>query len=150
MFSHQVELSAATLTLLCLLVHGKYYVEVQVFNYSNPSGKCRDCQLPGYVHEWSTSCCDDAEDFGACSGSQRCDSYFTYCLRPFGSEGKGCAHKENWTSTVNENDRGIHFSRKTVLGLENPLKLPGLTNGDRSMDQVCYDIIDNFLFETLY
>ena len=131
MFSHQVELSAATLTLLCLLVHGRYYVEVQVFNYSNPSGRCRDCQLSSY--EWIASCCDDTEDFDVCSGSQRCDSYFTYCLRPFGSEGKGCEDKENRTSTINEDDQWMNFSRKTVLGLENPLKLPGLTNGDRSM-----------------
>ena len=108
-------------------------MEVQVFNYSNPTGKCRDCRLPGYAHLWSTSCCDDTENFDACNGSQRCDSYFTYCLRPFGSEGNGCADKENWTSTVNEDDQWMNFSQKTVLGLENPLKLPGLTNGDRSM-----------------
>ena len=34
-----------------MIVHGNYYVEIEVLNYTNPTGQCRDCQLLGY--EWS-------------------------------------------------------------------------------------------------
>ena len=99
---------------------------MKVLNYTNPTGRCRDCQQNGF--EWSSSCCDDFEQFDDCSGSLLCDSYFTYCLKPFGSEERGCDNKQNWTSTVNEDDGWVNFTQETVLGLENPIKLLGLMN----------------------
>ena len=120
---------------MCQLVHCKYYVEVKVLNYSNPSGRCRDCEVVRGKY-WTATCCDDHEWGDVCGGNLLCDSYFTYCLRPFGSKERGCGSVQNWTSTVNENDGWVNFTEDTVLGLSNPLKLPGLMNEDTNGSMV--------------
>ena len=112
-------------------MNGDYNVEVKVFSYYNPTGRCRVC--PRENGNGTRSCCDDFDHFGTCDGSRRCDSYFIYCLRPFGMTGGDCTGFTQRRSTANENDESTDFStRSTVLGLENPLILPGLTTGYNS------------------
>ena len=51
--------------------------------------------------------CCDSFDTGSCSGGKRCDSYFTYCLRPFGESQlttSRCSSAQILTSSTNQND----------------------------------------------
>ena len=109
-----------------VLVEGRYLMEVRLNGYTNPTGKCgygEHCQTntPGEL-----SCCDSSDT--TCSGGERCDSYFVYCLRPLGEVGLGCyANETRAISRSNENDESnIDFSLSTVLGLSNPQNLSGL------------------------
>ena len=112
-------------------VNGDYNVEVKIFSYDNPTGRCRVC--PRENGNGSRSCCDDFNHFGSCNGGDRCDSYFIFCLRPFGMTGPGCTGFTQMMSTVNTDDRSTDFSESSeVLGLDNPLLLPGLTTGYNS------------------
>ena len=63
-----------------------------------------------------------------CMGQERCDSYFLYCLRPFGTVVFGCLNNEiRAISAPNEDDGpGIDFSLSKVLDLSNPQNFPGL------------------------
>ena len=111
-----------------MVIEGRYLVEVRLNGYSNPTGKCGgygpDCQTgtPGVLH-----CCDGS-DTTLCSGYERCDSYFYYCLRPLGEDRSGCLDNETRAiSQSNEDDKSnIDFSLSTVLGLSNPQSLSGL------------------------
>ena len=95
------------------LVKGEYILEVRTHSFSNPDSLLAD-----------GSCCDLAGD-GLCAVSG-CDNYFYYCLRSLGSgTGPGC--RGGRTSMVGYNDRPLNFSQPIVLGLFNPLPLPGLT-----------------------
>ena len=109
---------------VCVLVDGLYQLEVTVFGYNNPTGRCQDC-----IEEDDDirGCCDDFENT-RCSGSELCDSFFTYCLRTIGSTGRGCSYFGNQISGVNSDDGPLNFSQSTVLGLTNPIILQGLTN----------------------
>ena len=110
---------------LVQVCEGLYLVEVKVFGYDNPTGTCqafRDSNGPG-----KHGCCDNPNGESPCNGRQ-CDSYFTYCLRPLGSEGDGCSNYVSKMSGINWNDGFINFNESPVLGLENPLLLPGLTD----------------------
>ena len=76
--------------------------------------------------------CCDRHNTTECSDFL-CDTYFDYCLRPLGSKEEGaggCSYSGYVVSTSNRNDGFVNFSRSTVtvLGLDNPLILPGLTN----------------------
>ena len=73
---------------------------------------------------------DSSTNFGSCDGSGLCDIYFTYCLRPFGSTGSGCSKYTNVTSSVENDLSFFSFPQQdmNVLGLSNPLLLPGLTD----------------------
>ena len=64
------------------------------------------------------------------NGNRRCDTFFTYCLRPLNTTGFDCGSSSGSEiqSGVNENDAAVNFSQSTVLGLSNPINLPGLTN----------------------
>lgn len=109
---------------VCVLVDGLYQLEVTVFGYNNPTGRCQDCPL----HDDTRACCDRFQTT-ECEGSDLCDSFFVYCLRTIGSTGRGCSYFGNQTSNFNRNDDGsINFSQNTVLGLENPIILQGLTD----------------------
>ena len=108
-------------------VNGDYNVEVKIFSYDNPTGRCRSCRREN--GDGIRSCCDDFSHFDSCSGDRRCDSYFIYCLRPFGMTRPSCSGFTQKMSTVNIDDRSINFSRNKVLGLNNPLILSGLTTG---------------------
>ena len=110
-----------------MVVEGRYFVQVRLNGYSNPTGKCGhgpDCQTgtPGVFH-----CCDGS-DTTLCSGAERCDSYFHYCLKPLGDVEFTCRPGEfRIISQANEDDESnIDFSLSTVLGLSNPQNLSGL------------------------
>ena len=104
------------------VVEGLYQLEVTVFGYNNPTGRCQGC-----VHDDTRGCCDDFRRT-SCSDSELCDSYFIYCLQEKGSTESGCSHIGNQRSTHNINDGPLNFSQSMVLGLENPIILQGLTN----------------------
>ena len=107
---------------MCALVDGLYQIEVTVFGYDNPTGRCQEC-----LEEGVRGCCDNFEST-SCSGSSLCDSFFIYCLRAVGSTGRGCSYFGNRISNVNVDDGSLNFSQSTVLGLENPTVLQGLTD----------------------
>ena len=109
-----------------MVVEGRYLVEVRLNGYSNPTGKCGhvedDCQTdtPGEFY-----CCDSYQT--ECSGRERCDSYFHYCLRPLGEIRMGClANETRADSSINRDDGPIDFSHSRVLGLDNPQNFSGL------------------------
>ena len=116
---HAILLTVILNDQVCVLVEGLYQLEVTVFGYNNPNGRCQNCgDLRG--------CCDEF-DITSCFGSDRCDSFFTYCLRTIGSTGRGCSYSGNQRSDRNTDDRPLDFSQNMVLGLENPIILQGLT-----------------------
>ena len=101
-------------------------VELTLFDYDNPTGTCYDPQRC-VRNDGQHRCCDDSRASG-CTGSDRCDSYFIYCLRPLGSERQGCSGYEERISSRNQDDNTpIDVTQNTVLGLENPLILRGIT-----------------------
>ena len=114
---------------VCVLVQGGYLVQVRLNGYSNPTGKCGHSDNC-YTSSGDQTYCCDSFDTDNCSGDEMCDSYFTYCLRPFGSvqlTPPRCSTDEyRGISTVNRDDRSLNFSQSTVLGLSNPQMLSGL------------------------
>ena len=100
-------------------------MEVRLFGYDNPTQICQDCRTGG---QFANPGCCDLHDIIDCNGSNRCDSYFIYCLRTVGSSGRNCSYFGNRISDFNENDEPINFNQSLVLGLENPLQLLGLTD----------------------
>lgn len=116
---------------MCVLVEGLYQLEVTVFGYNNPTGRCQDCRGGDDDDDDDNGnfrgCCDNFES-SSCSGSSLCDSYFVYCLRTMGSTGRGCSYFGNRISNVNGDDSPLNFSQSMVLGLENPIVLQGLTS----------------------
>ena len=113
---------------VCVVIEGRYLVEVRLNGYTNPTGKRRKSGT-------RTRCCDNFNATATvCSGSDLCDSYFIYCLRPFGdarqSPGpEGCSNETieyRSTSLFNPDDGHLNFSQSTVLGLDNPQVFPGL------------------------
>ena len=97
------------------LVKGEYIVEVRTHNFSNPGSLLAD-----------GSCCDSNMITGSCV-VPGCDNYFYYCLRALGSVTIPLGCRGGRTSMVGYNDRPLNFSQPVVLGLPNPLPLPGLT-----------------------
>ena len=114
---------------VCVLVQGRHLLEVRLNGYENRDGKCIDC--PRDQSDTIHSCCDDFRRFSDCDGNRQCDSYFIFCLRPFGSRRViyDCQTFYNDTkmTSVNRDDGPIDFTNEVVLGLENPFLLPGLT-----------------------
>ena len=103
-------------------------MEVTLVRYdNNPSGRCQGCPINT---EGDRSCCDDPNRFsGNCDGNRRCDPYFTFCLRPLSSRGRGCSNYRNATSSSRNDKTTIDFKKDDdELGLPNPLHLPGLTD----------------------
>ena len=100
-------------------------MEVRLFGYDNPTQRCQDCHAGGQLA--NPGCCDNF-DRTVCMGFDRCDSYFIYCLRAIGSTGRNCSYFGTKVSSANTNDGPIDFSQSSVLGLENPLQLQGLTD----------------------
>ena len=125
-----------------MLVEGHYLVEVRLNGYSNPTGKCHDernCRIMSDPPS-ETYCCDGCGTI-QCSGGESSDSYFIYCLRPFGDvrqPPEGCSKPSNEhrsISSVNTDDRPLNFSHSTVLGLNNPQILSGLEGPYEVSDQ---------------
>ena len=102
------------------VVNGRYLVNVTLVGYTNPNQRCADCG--------SNRCCDTNFDSNNCFRGRRCDTFFFFCLRPFGSTGTGCSYNGDLTSEVNEDDAAINFNQMKFLGLDNPLTLEGLTD----------------------
>ena len=100
-------------------------MEVRLNGYTNPTGRCRDCNSMTEL-----TCCDRFRGgTSACTDEERCDSYFFYCLRPFGEVrlNPGCFSNETRNvSVANTDDGPLNFSQSTVLGLNNPQVLSGL------------------------
>ena len=100
------------------LIEGLYILQVQLLDYNNPTQQA--------VVSGQFACCD------GCIGTfrRRCDTFFIFCLRPLDTTGLGCGSSSGSEiqSGVNVNDADIDYSGSTVLGLNNPLNLPGLTN----------------------
>ena len=113
------------LTDVCILVEGLYQLEVTVFDYNNPTGRCQECNSP--FLDGILGCCDNLGST-SCAGRDLCDSSFTYCLRTIGSTGRGCSYFGIRKSDSNTDDRPLDFSQSRVLGLENSVILQGLTN----------------------
>ena len=122
-----------------MLVEGRYIVEVRMNGYSNPTGKCNCFR---HTQNGRQQICCDSLNINECMGQERCDSYFLYCLRPFGTVVFGCLNNETRAiSAPNEDDGpGIDFSLSRVLGLSNPQNFPGL--GDAY--EVSYFILYSF------
>ena len=103
------------------MANGRYQLEMRLSRYNNPTRTCQDCPRG--------TCCDDFGRNGNCDSDRECDVYFIYCLRPLGSTGMDCFNYRNITaSEVRRDTTFINFNQdSTVLGLPNPLRLPGLT-----------------------
>lgn len=118
------------------MVEAKYLVEVSVFGYNNPTGRCQGCLLNG-----ERGCCDQFNTM-SCDGELQCDSFFTYCLG--NAEEGGCAAgAQRRISDANIDDEVIDFNQSIVLGLDNPLTLEGVTDRYRVSDyevQACINL----------
>ena len=112
------------------LVEGLYIVQAQIHSYTNPNQRrVTGCStILGVILRCSSTCCDNGD--GACtSGGRRCDTFFLFCLRPFGTEiGCDSNHDIVMQSNNTNNDGSIDFSQGTFLGLSNPLVFQGLNN----------------------
>ena len=112
-----------------MLVEGRYLVEVRLNGYTNPTGSCQDCKRSSGL-----TCCDTGRVTSDCRGGRQCDSYFIYCLRPFGDVRQPpvgyfrSSNKYRNISSVNMDDGPLDFSQNTVLGLNNPQILSGLAD----------------------
>jgi hypothetical protein len=126
-------------TQVCVLVEGRYFVEVRLNGYTNPSGKCNNCFNTQNRQQF---CCDNRDNTNECTVTwERCDSYFIYCLRPLGTVSDlGCLDNKTITmSHINVDDGpDIDFSQSRVLGLSNPQSFSGL--GD------AYEVSYSYLF----
>ena len=127
---------------ICEHVQGLYLLEVGLNGYANPDGKCIAC--PRGMN--TNSCCDDFGRFKNCNHPDRaCDSYYIFCLRTFGTERERYNCQKNYKGTrvtsINVNDAPLDYTNKTVLGLENPFLLPGLTEDYKVSSSVSSIII---------
>ena len=117
-------------------------MDVRLFGYNNPTGRCQACAInDDGLHR----CCDSQSTFSICNGNRLCDSFFIYCLRPLNTSSiaeEGCSGFESMTSNVNRNDGPVDFENPTVLGLPNPLLLPGLTEIYMVSEYLCQDGVD--------
>ena len=117
MYLHQLLFSIQ----LVASVSGDYLVEVRVQSYNNPTNGCED---------FNGGCCDSS-DAATCDGQLRCDNQFFYCLRFLNTQAtsRGCQrYNTPLRSNINIDGRRIDFTQPTVLGLPNPIRLPGRTN----------------------
>ena len=109
------------------LVEGLYTLQAQLLGYDNPNQlRFNGCNNGGCF----TECCDGT---GTCTnGFRRCDTFFIFCLRPFGSGNPlscGSSSGSEMQSNVSiDADATFDFSQSTFLGLSNPLVFQGLTN----------------------
>ena len=114
-----------------MLIEGRYIVEVRLNGYTNPSGKCNSDNDGCFTRNGRQTCCD-SDDTNTCTGRERCDSYFVYCLIPLrlGEVDNyilGCFDDDVKTvSRSNRNDGYVDFSQSKVLGLSNPQNFSGL------------------------
>ena len=110
-------------------------MQIRVNGYSNPTGLCHQVDqvcnnlTQRQIIGDNPRCCDaECLATNCATREDKSDSYFVYCLRPFGEHRQdGCFENETrTTSNVNEDDGLIDFSQSIVLGLDNPQNLSGL------------------------
>ena len=107
---------------LLSFANGGYELRVQLLGYENPSQGCSEADC-------GDTCCDFNSETPDCSNNSRCDTMFFYCLRALGSTEDGCsAYNGTRESSRNRNDGELDFNQTRLLGLENPLRLVGLTS----------------------
>ncbi len=111
--------------LVCAVVCD-YELRVRVHSYLNADSRCAVCtrSLVNPIY----SCCDNQTNTGVCSGDERCDTFFQYCLRPLGATGIGCP----FNGTANTNFFSFNTDilldiGDTVLGTDNPFLYFGVT-----------------------
>ncbi len=106
---------------------GSYLVQLTVDSYANPSNKCAECSANNPL-TGPYGCCDGFDSLRSCSEPERCDNYFRYCLRQYGTaaETLDCTLGGEITSNFPEErnfNRDTDFSSSRVLGLDNPITL---------------------------
>ena len=115
-------------------MHGDYVIIVRIYDYSNPSNTG--------VDRGPDNCCDDTRQSGVCSSLRRCDNRFTFCVKTLGDSADGtssCMSEVLMTSVTNFNDAPIDFTGSTWLGLDNPLRLNGISIAWQVMQAVSYN-----------
>ena len=112
-----------------LHTEGLYLAQIRVRSYSNPNNLCAECSFD-HPFQSPFGCCDKFEETSFCTGTDRCDNYFTYCLREFGTiaASRDCTPDTTQRSDSQNSGGEIDFSQAQVLGLENPLQFSGITN----------------------
>ena len=121
---------------MCVLTQGQYVIEIGFFGYNNPTGRCAECPIP--AGQTLRSCCDDFVST-TCTDAARCDSFFYFCLRALGDRRttNGCTYPGSNVTFANTDDASLSSTTiRSVLGLDNPFQLPGLTTDYN----VCYNI----------
>ncbi len=104
---------------LIVLVSADYVVQVEMVSFHHPSKTLSDGQ-----------CCDSSRREPSCTGVERCDTFFIYCLVPHASTATQCPSNEPGFTAVSDhivNGTDIDFSEPTVLGLSNPFNLTGIS-----------------------
>jgi hypothetical protein len=101
---------------------------VRLHSYET-DGKCATCnsfQQPG--------CCDDFDNTRTCTGTEKCDNTFFYCLRPKGTvephntdPSRRCEEGDRFgmLSSINIDSAPLNFTHDYVMGLPNPVPLCG-------------------------
>lgn len=90
---------------------------VRIRNYENPTNKCPQCHNNPLL---PVGCCDNFEELGECTGRERCDDVFHFCLRQLGNrQNTFCGQI---ISQANINGRPLDFTRGALLGLRNPVR----------------------------
>lgn len=96
-----------------------------------------DDKCPVCIDFASPGCCDHFSNTRTCTGIERCDNTFYYCLRDFGTVSslntagsERCGNNDRYAklSGVNTDSAPLNFSQDTVLGLPNPIPLRGRTS----------------------
>ena len=102
-------------------MHGDYDIIVRIYNYTNPTNTG--------AFRGADRCCDWDRQDGVCSTSRRCDNIFTFCVKTLddSADGTSSCMSDLMTSQTNDNDALIDFTGSTWLGLDNPLRLTGIT-----------------------
>ncbi len=117
-------------------MRGDYILRVQVHAYDNPTNTCPVCGL--------TEGCCDIFITSECTGLQKCDNEFFYCVRPLGSpsltldtladtisersisnraaELQCLQTQAPFRSETNVDGASIDFSQAMFLGVPNPLQ----------------------------
>lgn len=115
------------------MASGDYTVTITLHYYSNQQETCSLCTIPLFGFY---GCCNDyARRDPQCTGSNRCDTAFSFCLLPEGSFSFRPPSGPS-TDTATQFDELINFPLGAVLGITNSFVLNGISN----MWNVCEQI----------
>ena len=101
-----------------------YTLFVRVHNFKSPSHKCPVCRSRS---SRLLGCCDNFSETSECTGSDRCDNSFQYCLRRLGSlPNTNPYHTASCrpvtVTTSNTDGAELDFNSSILLGRSNPLQ----------------------------